>query len=138
MNRSVNNFIKIFLFVSLYACSPGSGVRDLFITNQDYLWRVVQDGNLKSDSALLFYNVKKNGYIDELIYKDSQFVVSKLHSDISDFKKWRFLNDSTMDIFLISYKVRTINDSIFIGVNSKYVTDTLKLIKFNKNQSAQL
>jgi hypothetical protein len=134
MNRIVNNLIRLIPCICFYACSHRTSTRDLFISRQDYLWRVVQDGNLKSDSALLFYDVKKNGYIDELIFRDSQFVLSKLHSDIFDFKKWRIVDDSTMEIFLISYKIRALNDSIFIGVNSKHVTDTLKLMKFNKRR----
>jgi hypothetical protein len=104
----------------------------LFINKKNDLWRVIQDGASKNDSSLLFFKVKKDGTYEELLSKKGIYVISKLNSDIKNYRQWNFTDDTTILFSHIPYRVKILNENVFLGVNQKNPSDTIKLIRYSR------
>ena len=124
----IKYIFHLLLIVVIVSCR--GKVSSKFINTKNELWRVVQDGEIKRDSSLYFFKVKSDGTFEELSYYGKEYVKLKLNGDIKDYHTWKIIDDSTISFSFITYRIETINDSIFLAINQKHPSDTIKLIRY--------
>ena len=114
------------LLIILLIPSCKSKEEKILINGNNDLWRVVQDGQYRSDSSLKFFKLNSDNTFTELYS----------NPDILNWHKWEQVNDTIFKFAYIDHRIVTLTDSIALFGNIKRPQDTLALLRVKIHSGA--
>jgi hypothetical protein len=119
------NFLTILFLIT----SCKSKEERILINGNDDLWRVIQNGQNRTDSSLAFFKFNSDNTFNELYFIDNKFTEIDSNPDVVDWHKWEQINDSIFKVAYIEHRIISLSDSFALLGNIKRIQDTLALLR---------
>jgi hypothetical protein len=119
----------VIIKIVLLTASCKSSNENILINRTDDLWRVIQQGEYRSDSALAFFRFNSDNTFDELYFDGKQFKEMDSNPDVLNWHKWQQVNDSIFEVAYVEHRLISLTDSLVVFINVKMPRDTLALLR---------
>ncbi len=116
-----------FLLFLIISCK--SRKERILINGTHDLWRVVQNGETRSDSSVFFFRINSDNSFNEVAFRSKNLKDIDSNPDVHNWHKWKVINDSTFEIGKIPHRIIYLSDTFSLFVNIKRPQDSLRLLR---------
>jgi hypothetical protein len=121
--------VAIYLTTLLLVASCKSKEEKILVNREHDLWRVIQQGQYRSDSSLKFYKLNSDNTFNEIYFFDNKFTELNSNPDVLNWRKWKQISDSTFQIAHIDHRLLSLTDTLALFGNIKRPQDSIRLLR---------